>query len=72
LSPDIAEALIHRKNRLGEILRSVQAYERQDWKFVSETLGLTEETVRQTYVEALAWSMRTLKGVGEKPAVKAT
>jgi EAL and modified HD-GYP domain-containing signal transduction protein len=70
LSPDVAEALIHRKNRLGEILGSVLAYERQDWKFVSATLGLKEETVRQTYVEALAWSMRTLKGVAEKPAGK--
>jgi EAL and modified HD-GYP domain-containing signal transduction protein len=70
LSTDVAEALIHRKNRLGEVLGSVQAYERQDWKFVSKTLGLTEETIRQTYVEALAWSMRTMKGVAENPVGK--
>jgi c-di-GMP phosphodiesterase len=68
LSPDVAEALLHHKNQLGEILGCVQAYERHDWKFVSATLRLEEETVRRMYVDSLTWAMRTLNGVSEKPA----
>jgi EAL and modified HD-GYP domain-containing signal transduction protein len=70
LSSDIAEALIHQKNQLGRILESVQAYERHDWKFVSASLQLQEETVRQIYVDALAWSVQTLNRASETPSAK--
>jgi len=63
LSPEVAEALIDQKNQFGQILQAVQAYERKDWKLVSGSLKLDAETVRQMYVDALAWSMRTLNGV---------
>src|SRR5207245_8340087 len=63
LSSEVADALIHHKNQFGEILQAVQSYEQKDWKFVSASLNLDEETVRQTYVDALAWSMRTMNGV---------
>jgi EAL and modified HD-GYP domain-containing signal transduction protein len=68
LSSDVVEALLHQNNRLGEILESVRAYERKDWGAVSASLNLEEETVRLIYVDALAWSMRTLSEVAENPA----
>jgi len=68
LSSDVVEALLHQNNRLGQILESVRAYERKDWGAVSASLNLEEETVRLIYVDALAWSMRTLSEVAENPA----
>lgn len=53
LPPDVAEALLHQGGRCGSILRSVVAYERQDWS--NAACGpLDQECMRKNYVEATA------------------
>ena len=53
LPSDVARALLDRDGRLGAILRSVIAYERQDWG--NANCGILDlEYIRQNYVEATA------------------
>jgi len=68
LSADISEALLHHKNEMGNMLRCVQAYEQRDWAVATAGLDVDEEALRDTYVDALAWSMRTLNGFSETNA----
>jgi len=68
LSADISDALLHQKNEMGNMLRCVQAYEQRDWAAATAGLDVDEEALRDTYVDALAWCMRTLNGFSEKDA----
>jgi EAL and modified HD-GYP domain-containing signal transduction protein len=72
LSRDITDALLDGKSELGNVLRCVQAYERRDWNWNSATaaLKIDEETLRKAYTDALAWSMRTLNGVADRPTTE--
>jgi EAL and modified HD-GYP domain-containing signal transduction protein len=68
LSTDITDALIHHKNEMGNTLRCVQAYEQRDWDTATAGLDIDQEALRDTYVDALGWSMRTLNGFAETGA----
>jgi EAL and modified HD-GYP domain-containing signal transduction protein len=72
LSADVADALLHGKSELGNVLRSVQAYERREWTCATGSLSLDEETLSKAYLDALTWSMRTLSGVAERAVTDVT
>jgi len=64
LAPEINEALLNRKGDLGSILQCVQSYERRDWEN-ARCGSLDAETIRNAYVKAMAWSIRTLNGFSD-------
>ena len=72
LSADISDALLHQKNEMGNMLRCVQAYEQRDWAAATAGLDVDEEALRDTYVDALAWCMRTLNGFSDADAAAVT
>src|SRR5437660_1473264 len=52
LSPDAVQALLRYEGPLGSVLRTVIAYEQQDWDNV-DCRGMDQETIRRTYAQAL-------------------
>jgi EAL and modified HD-GYP domain-containing signal transduction protein len=65
LAPDIADALVAHKDRLGAVLAGVEAYECRDWGRAEARIGLDLDQIRTAYQDALAWSARTLNGFGD-------
>ena len=55
LSRDVSDALLHGTGDLGDALRCAVAFEQADWSKVSFS-GLGETPLRESYLEALAWS----------------
>jgi EAL and modified HD-GYP domain-containing signal transduction protein len=64
LAPEINEALIDGKGELGAILQCAIAYERRDWDNV-RCGNLDAEAIRNAYVKAMAWAIRTLNGFSD-------
>jgi c-di-GMP-related signal transduction protein len=64
LSNDITDALLEHKAQLGSVLNGVKAYERRDWPTAEASLGLGEDAIQQANQSSMAWSMRTLGGLG--------
>ncbi len=64
LTPEITNALLHRQGVLGSVLACVMAYERRDWNNVN-CGTLDQEAIRNAYVRATAWSIRTLNGFAD-------
>lgn len=59
LAPEIVEALVAYKGRLGRTLQSVVAYERGEWEAVCcENLALT--VLRDAYLSAIEWAFTLL------------
>jgi EAL and modified HD-GYP domain-containing signal transduction protein len=65
LTVDIKDALLEQKGRYGDILRSVMAYERQDWNTACGHLGL--EGMRKTYVEAMSSVLQAFSAMTQEP-----
>jgi EAL and modified HD-GYP domain-containing signal transduction protein len=64
LTPDVREALLEQKGRFGSILRSVMAYERQEWSNI--TCGhLDLDGMRKTYVEAMTSVLKAFGAIVE-------
>jgi EAL and modified HD-GYP domain-containing signal transduction protein len=60
LSAAVSDAILYEKGELGEVLKCVLAYERRDWVQALSGVNLPKEVVRQAYVDAVGWSLRTL------------
>jgi len=60
LSAAVSDAILYEKGELGELLKCVLAYERRDWVQALSGVNLPKEVVRQAYVDAVGWSLRTL------------
>jgi len=56
LAEEIIEALIQNEGILGKILDIVMAYEQGNWQHLDDTITLDADTVRNHYLESLAWS----------------
>jgi c-di-GMP phosphodiesterase len=56
LSQDIAAALTARKGPYGPLLHCVVRYERGEWEGLGSDLPLDRITIRDAYLEAVAWS----------------
>jgi c-di-GMP phosphodiesterase len=52
LSADAVQALLHYEGPVGSVLRSVIAYEQQDWDNVA-CRGMDQKTIRRTYAQSL-------------------
>ena len=52
LSPDAVQALLGYEGPLGSVLRTVIAYEQQDWDNLT-CRGMDQETIRRTYAQSL-------------------
>lgn len=61
LSPEILDALLHRKGSLARILNIVLAYERGDWDAIETREG--SDGIADIYLEALTWTRETMKEV---------
>jgi len=55
LDVDVTTALLAREGKPGDLLRLVTLYEKGDWQAV-DTFKLEMHTLRQAYLDALAWS----------------
>jgi EAL and modified HD-GYP domain-containing signal transduction protein len=64
LTAELNDALLNHTGVLGTVLECVLAYERRDWPNV-HCGDLDQETIRETYVRAMAWSIRTLNGFSD-------
>ncbi|WP_163923078.1 EAL and HDOD domain-containing protein [Photobacterium sp. Alg240-V54] len=59
LQPNIQMALLHREGQLGQVLNLVDAFDKADWQQVTIEccrLGISEQQVQQSYLQAVAWS----------------
>ncbi|MFB3062136.1 MAG: EAL and HDOD domain-containing protein [Candidatus Binatia bacterium] len=59
LSPEVSEALIDHEGIMGKTLECVLDYDRGDWEKVQD-LDLPQSALRDTYLEAIAWSSSVL------------
>ncbi|MDY7001641.1 MAG: HDOD domain-containing protein [Thermodesulfobacteriota bacterium] len=69
LDLEIKSALIGEKNELWEWLRLLNAYERGHWEYVFNALSkkdLEMEKIDRHYVQAMAWTQRTLGNFNEE------
>jgi c-di-GMP phosphodiesterase len=64
LAPDIVAGIVHHEGDFGAVLKCVLAYERRDWDGV-HCKNLDQETVRNAYVKAMAWAIRSLNGFSD-------
>jgi EAL and modified HD-GYP domain-containing signal transduction protein len=60
LTAAVSDAILYEKGELGEVLKCVLAYERRDWVQALSGVNLPKEVIRQAYVDAVGWSLRTL------------
>jgi EAL and modified HD-GYP domain-containing signal transduction protein len=60
LSRAVSDAILYQKGELGRVLKCVLAYERRDWVQAMSGINLPKDVVRQAYVDAVGWSLRTL------------
>ncbi|MEC6797582.1 HDOD domain-containing protein [Photobacterium sp. S4TG1] len=59
LQPHIKMALLHRQGDLGLVLNIVDAFDKANWQQVALAcgeLGLSEQQVQESYLQALAWA----------------
>lgn len=64
ISSEIRDTLLGKESRYQPIYRLVCAYERSNWDQVSslaESLCVSEESVAEAYVEAVAWAQELTK-----------
>ena len=59
LSPEVSKALIDHEGIMGKTLECVLDYDRGDWEKVQD-LDLPQSALRDTYLEAIAWSSSVL------------
>jgi c-di-GMP phosphodiesterase len=64
LTPDIVNGILHKEGDLGAVLRCVQAYESRNWDQV-RCGNLDQETIREAYIKAMAWAIRSLNGFSD-------
>jgi len=62
LSPDLVDALVAQKGRLGAILQGVIEYEKRNWRQAQAILNLREDIIQDAYRKSVAWSLTTLNG----------
>ncbi|PMJ93445.1 HDOD domain-containing protein [Vibrio sp. 10N.261.55.A7] len=63
IEEDVKAALSHEAGNLGKTLALVKAYEKADWDIVSslgDQLELTNDTINQSYDEAVKWTAELL------------
>lgn len=65
LSDEVNAALLERKGPMGEILRSVIAFERGDWANV-KLPGVSTRVVQDSYLEAARWAKDICSQLGMK------
>ena len=63
LESHIVDALLWQQGSLGLILQCVLEYEKHNWSEAQAAVNLPEDTIRDAYGKALAWSLSTLKGL---------
>jgi EAL and modified HD-GYP domain-containing signal transduction protein len=64
LTPDLVKGILHNEGDFGVVLRCVQAYEKRDWGRV-QCGNLDQETIRDAYIKAMAWAIRSLNGFSD-------
>ena len=68
LEPAIVDALLHQTGALAPVLRCVLEYENRHWDEARASVDLDEETIREAYRKALAWSLSTLNSISDGSA----
>ena len=63
LAPTLLDALLRRQGWLGALLDCVDACERCDWEAL-HLPGVSDETLRDAYIEATAWAFEVIEEVG--------
>lgn len=64
LTPDIVNGILHNEGDFGVVLQCVLAYEKRDWDRV-RCGNLDQETIREAYIKAMAWAIRSLNGFSD-------
>jgi EAL and modified HD-GYP domain-containing signal transduction protein len=64
LSPDLVNGILRNEGDFGAVLSCVMAYEKRDWDRV-RCGNLKQETIREAYIKAMAWAIRSLNGFSD-------
>jgi len=69
VTPEIVDALVDGKGRLGEVLSMVRAYEDTDMAALHSG-PVTSSELARAYLQAVGWSVKTLDGVSSGRAAR--